>query len=374
MPLPPDHDRRDGSFDDLHMDNVIRLSDDLDPTIRGALEHAYVREVDLDVAARHLWAVDRAAGRGLDPADTPHGRRRLRRATVAAVAGVMLLSSSGAAVAASAAAVPGDVLYMVKRSTERAQLLLSASAAREAQLRLSFGAERFREAAEVAETKPEVVPDLLDQGVSDLRSAERIGGAAIAADVVAVRYEVTSQHLPVIAAAVGGDVQTATEIALGDAVGGPTAVAIDPTVDPGTATDVASSTDEAQVAEEAKEGNERTGDGRSGDVAGDSPSPSDSPAPAETTTPSQSETVTEAPESAVADSSPTASPEPSDSPSETTTEASEEPDPAPDPSFDDVDREPEPDAEPALASSPAPTPAESEAEAEGGPGWLDDGW
>jgi hypothetical protein len=72
-------------------------------------------------------------------------RTRTRTAVIAGVAaGTLALSGMSAA---SGSAIPGDPLYGVKRSTERAQLALAGSAASRGSLNLEFARTRLDEAA-----------------------------------------------------------------------------------------------------------------------------------------------------------------------------------------------------------------------------------
>ncbi|MEV0647652.1 DUF5667 domain-containing protein [Phytomonospora sp. NPDC050363] len=106
------------------------------------------------------------------PAPARGGRRLAVGVTV--VFGILALSGMSAA---SGQAMPGDALYDVKRSTERAQLALAGSDVNRGQLYLEFARNRLDEAASVA-TDPASVDRTLDdmddetrQGVSLLTGA-----------------------------------------------------------------------------------------------------------------------------------------------------------------------------------------------------------
>ncbi|HVL99016.1 MAG TPA: DUF5667 domain-containing protein, partial [Egibacteraceae bacterium] len=170
-PGPPDHMRTP--------------EDDYDPTLAELLRRAYARTVDVDTAARHLWAIDRAARL----ARRARRATRSRRAVVSALTSLMLVAMSGAAVAASGAALPGDALYAVKRGTERVHLVLAVRPAADAQVHLAIARRRWEEAQRAAGSRPAVVPRLLKETLVALDAAER-GGGAVADEALALRSRV----------------------------------------------------------------------------------------------------------------------------------------------------------------------------------------
>ncbi|KUL29397.1 hypothetical protein ADL15_28570 [Actinoplanes awajinensis subsp. mycoplanecinus] len=107
-----------------------------------------------------------------------HGRRalfgrriRTRGAIVLGVAaGAMAVSGISAA---SENATPGDALYGVKRSTERAQLAIAGSDASRGQLSLDFARNRLNEATSMAGDAPDF-RDVLDDMDADTRKGVKL--------------------------------------------------------------------------------------------------------------------------------------------------------------------------------------------------------
>ena len=119
---------------------------DTDPVIAELLDDAFVGAVDVETAARHLWAIHAAAQEQEQvreqarPEPVPSlAGRRIPRTAVPLLALVMVMSSSGVAVAASQGSLPGDVLYPVKRGTERAQLIFARDPVTRAELQARGG-------------------------------------------------------------------------------------------------------------------------------------------------------------------------------------------------------------------------------------------
>lgn len=107
------------------------------------------------------------SGRHAGPAITA-GRGRTRGAIVVGVAvGALALSGMSAA---SGDAVPGDPLYGVKRSTERAQLALAGSDLTRGQLYLEFARNRLAEAGQV-----HTDPDGFGRALTDMDADTRQG-------------------------------------------------------------------------------------------------------------------------------------------------------------------------------------------------------
>lgn len=177
------------------------FDDDRDSAIAELLRRAYARKVDIDTAARHLWAIDaaaRAARATQEPTGvrrTPAGRPgRSRRALVAVLTSFMLVASSGAALAAvagSSATLPGDPLYSLKRSGERVRLVLAVRPETDAKVHLSIAEQRWSEVQHAAQARPDVVPGLLEDTFDALRAAESRGGP-VAEQAVALRTQVAT--------------------------------------------------------------------------------------------------------------------------------------------------------------------------------------
>jgi hypothetical protein len=151
------------------------------------LDDAYAAQVDLDVAARHLWRLHHEAERSRSGAAGAGRRAHPRRVLVAVLAAGLLAVASGGALAADPGLLPGDALYGVKRGVERVQLLLPRSDESEARLHLRLAQARLAEARRAAEDRPEVLARLFDEAVRAVRHAEAVGGPKLAAQVAQVK-------------------------------------------------------------------------------------------------------------------------------------------------------------------------------------------
>lgn len=110
-----------------------------------------------------------------EPPRPARGGRRLA-VGVTVVFGILALSGVSAA---SGSAMPGDPLYDVKRSTERAQLALAGSDVNRGQLYLEFARNRLDEAVSVA-TDPSAVDTTLDDMDDETRrGVSLLTGAAV---------------------------------------------------------------------------------------------------------------------------------------------------------------------------------------------------
>lgn len=106
----------------------------------------------------------------------PRGGRRL--AIVAAlITGTVAVSGVSAA---SGDALPGETLYNVKRSTERAQLALAGNDLGKAQLYLEFARTRIQEAAEVTGDDAAVASALYDAAGEVRNGTALLGALAVA--------------------------------------------------------------------------------------------------------------------------------------------------------------------------------------------------
>lgn len=103
-----------------------------------------------------------STGAGLAPLDAVRGRLGTTRTRAALLAGVAAgaVALSGMSTA-SGGAMPGDALYGVKRSTEKAQLALAGSDLGRGQLYLEFARTRLAEAGAVR-NDPQAFSDVLD--------------------------------------------------------------------------------------------------------------------------------------------------------------------------------------------------------------------
>lgn len=150
-----------------------------DREIGRRVREAYATRLDIDTAAQHLWSMDHEARR-------LRGRRRRQR-LVSAAASLLLLLAGAGTVAGSAAALPGETLYPVKESLERAELSIAFSDAANARAHLRHSRVRLEELERAAESNPEVVPEIAERFFASLDRAAALGGEAVAVEVAALR-------------------------------------------------------------------------------------------------------------------------------------------------------------------------------------------
>jgi hypothetical protein len=154
------------------------------------------------------------------PSTGPH-RRPLGiaggpRARTAAIAGVAVGAVAFAGMStASENAVPGDALYGVKRSTERAQLALASSEVGRGQLYLGFARTRLEEAQLLASDLERVLDDMdrdTSQGVRLLNTAAANRHDRAALDVIEAFVDDQRRPLRQLAGEVSaGDLHRVTE-------------------------------------------------------------------------------------------------------------------------------------------------------------------
>jgi hypothetical protein len=146
---------------------------------RAAAELASPAERTVALAAGAVPAPARTT-RSLDGVPARLRTSRTRAALLVGVAaGAVALSGMSTA---SGGAVPGDALYPVKRSTEKAQLALAGSDLGRGQLYLEFARTRLAEADAVRED-----PEAFGEVLADMDSETRLGVQLIAAAAVADR-------------------------------------------------------------------------------------------------------------------------------------------------------------------------------------------
>lgn len=104
--------------------------------------------------------------------------RSRRRFVVAAAVAAGVLGLSGVS-AASGAAVPGDALYAVKRSTERAQLAMAGSDVSRGELHLEFARTRLTEAFALLDDADELSDTLADMDIEVSRGVRTLAGLAV---------------------------------------------------------------------------------------------------------------------------------------------------------------------------------------------------
>ncbi len=156
-----------------HRLSATRPAGQVDAEFRVGLRAMLVATAERDGIGRTAVEADPEP-----PAELPERRRaifgrriRTRGAIVLGVAaGAMAVSGISAA---SESAAPGDALYGVKRSTERAQLAIAGSDASRGQLSLDFARNRLREATTMG-GNADGFRDVLDDMDADTRKGVKL--------------------------------------------------------------------------------------------------------------------------------------------------------------------------------------------------------
>jgi Domain of unknown function (DUF5667) len=168
-----------------HSLSAARPGVQVDPEFRVGLRTMLVATAERDGIGRTAGAADPDAGgnaavrAGRSLFGSGAGRRiRTRGAIVVGVAaGAMAVSGISAA---SENAAPGDALYGVKRSTERAQLAMAGSDLTRGQLSLDFARNRLAEAAALPGDNPKFRDVLADMDTDTTQGVRLLTGAAVA--------------------------------------------------------------------------------------------------------------------------------------------------------------------------------------------------
>ncbi|WP_460498493.1 DUF5667 domain-containing protein, partial [Glycomyces tarimensis] len=137
---------------------------------------AVAADEGIGVTARHRAsaAVPAAAGPPVLDELFPRRPRGGRRIAIVSALLTGTVAISGVS-AASGDALPGETLYNVKRSTERAQLALAGNDLGRAQLHLEFAANRIAEAAELADDDG-AAAGALTEAATELRTGTALLG------------------------------------------------------------------------------------------------------------------------------------------------------------------------------------------------------
>lgn len=143
-----DHDALDEALDHVILGLPVPAPEGLEPLLETAhfAREAFATEVPADVARVQLAALT-----GVAPIGRKRSRRRLAVTLLAAAVTVVLLA--GSAVAASAGALPGQLLYPVKRAVEKIDLTLHRDPASRARLHLQFAERRLDELSTLLELR-----------------------------------------------------------------------------------------------------------------------------------------------------------------------------------------------------------------------------
>jgi hypothetical protein len=192
----------------------FEASTGIDPEFRASLRERLMADAGLHGIgdARHDAEPDPTAPRPTHHAAPPNRRPKLRLVVVGGVvAGAMGVSGVAAA---STSAVPGDPLYDVKRSTERAQIALAGSDLNSGELYLQFARTRSAEAAAVKGDPHSLTGVLDDMDRQTRQGAKLLDSTAVsrrdAASLDAVTSFASSQRPDVVALLSGltGDART----------------------------------------------------------------------------------------------------------------------------------------------------------------------
>lgn len=144
------YDALDAALDRLVQGQPAAVAEGLDPllqTARAARE-AFATEVPDAVARAHIAALT-----GVATLERKRPRHRVAIVLIAAAITTFLLA--GAAVAASAGALPGQLLYPVKRAVEKIDLAFHHDPASRARLHLEFAQRRLNELTTLLELRKE---------------------------------------------------------------------------------------------------------------------------------------------------------------------------------------------------------------------------
>lgn len=186
----------------------LRLDGEPDPDFRAGLRAMLVAAAERELKGAPQADPPRLAGAvALRPAAATRTRLRTRGAIIIAVAtGALAVSGMSAA---SGDAMPGDALYGIKRSTERAQLALTSSDVSRGQLYLEFAKTRAAE-AQAVRTDPALLAAALDdtdaqtlEGVRLLTAAAVKHRDPVALDLVDGFVKVQRTRLSALQAATG---------------------------------------------------------------------------------------------------------------------------------------------------------------------------
>jgi len=146
---------------------ALRTATDPDPEFRTGLRSMLIAKIDregigvtAEAKATQKKSQAALAGKTQVVRQVPAGHARTRVAVLIGVtAGALALSGVSAA---STDSLPGEPLYQVKRSSERAQLALAGSDITRGKLHLEFASSRLREAQEVTpDQAPAVLADMI---------------------------------------------------------------------------------------------------------------------------------------------------------------------------------------------------------------------
>jgi len=143
-----EHDALDAALGRLVRGESAQAPEGLDPLVQTAraAREAFATEVPDAVARAHIAALTGAA-------TLERKRPRHRVAMVLIAAAITTLLLAGGAMAASAGALPGQLLYPVKRAVEKIDLAFHRDPASRARLHLEFAERRLNELTTLLELR-----------------------------------------------------------------------------------------------------------------------------------------------------------------------------------------------------------------------------
>lgn len=225
--LPRRHGRTDRDQELTQLAHVGRALRQAAPSVATAsapdsdFQAALRRRLMATAAAEGIGATARTSS----PSSVVPRQRTRRRFALAAVVLGMVLGLSGVATA-SGDAVPGDALYPVKRTTERAQLALAGSDVNRGQLYLEFARTRLVETEGLRDEPAAMTTALADMDSDTIEGVHALTTAAVEREDAAVLDaidEFVSQQRPGVVTlmdTVSGDagIRAAEAVALLDEV------------------------------------------------------------------------------------------------------------------------------------------------------------
>ncbi len=135
-----EHDALDAALDRVVRGEPAHAPEGLEPLLQTAraARKAFAVEVPDEVASAHIATLT-----GVATLERRRPRHRVALVLIAAAITAILLG--GAAVSASASALPGEILYPVKRAVERIELIIHHDPASQTRLHLQFAQRRLTE-------------------------------------------------------------------------------------------------------------------------------------------------------------------------------------------------------------------------------------
>ena len=165
-------------------EHTEELRDELEAALAMQAAFAYQPDVDRERANRVRMYDALESGRGRIRFQLPRMRGLLstgpRVAAAALVAVLAVVGSGTGTVLASQGSAPGDLLYPLKRTTERVQLAFTLTDSREADLREELLDRRIEELDTVtAEGRERFVPELVEEIVHHSERARELAAAPV---------------------------------------------------------------------------------------------------------------------------------------------------------------------------------------------------